>query len=247
MMRALITGASRGIGAAIAERFAKRENVHLFLCYRTREAEAERVAVACRALGAAVELIRADLNDRDEARSSVQRMIEQVEGIDVLVNNAGLTQDTLALRMTDARWDEVMDVNLSAPFFLCKAALKPMIRQRYGRIINLSSIIAQRGRGGQVNYAASKGGIEAMTRALAVEVASRGITVNSVAPGWIDTEMTAGYTQEVAGSGLASTIPAARTGRPEEVATLIDFLASREASYITGQVIAVDGGLSVSL
>ena len=152
--------------------------------------------------------------------------------------------------MNEERWGGVLDVNLNAPFLLCKAALKVMIKQRKGRVINISSVIAQRSRGGQSNYAASKGALEALTRALAVEVASRGITVNAIAPGWIDTEMTKSVhlqkKKSTAGS-IEGTIPVGRVGSPDEVAALANFLASDQASYITGQVIAIDGGLSVRL
>ena len=247
MFRALITGSSRGIGAAVARALATKDHAQLFLSYRSRADEAENVAMQCRERGATVETIQVDLADREQARACINHVISTAGGLDVLVNNAGVTRDTLALRMNDERWDDVIDTNLSSPFFICKAALKPMIRQRSGRIINLSSIIAQRSRGGQSNYAASKGALEALTRSLAIEVASRGITVNAVAPGWIDTEMTSQVKDASAPGGLTSTIPAARMGQPEEVAALVAFLASDEAAYITGQVIAIDGGLSVRL
>ena len=254
MKRALITGGSRGIGAAVAVRLAERGYTELALTYRTRRDAALEVAERCISAGANVELIEVDFASPEDITRCLERIHELWGGVDTLVNNAGITSDALALRMRPDRWSEVLDVNLSAPFFLCKGVLKSMIKQRTGRIINLSSVIAQRSRGGQSNYAASKGAIESLTRALAVEVASRGITVNAVAPGWIDTEMTREVRERVgvssnksAGGGLESTIPMGRAGSVEEVAALIAFLASDEARYITGQVIAVDGGLGVRL
>lgn len=253
MKRALITGGSRGIGAAVATQLATRGYSHIGITYRSRLHDAEEVADRCRAHGATVEVIQADLNETSHAEGVISRVVELWGGLDVLVNNAGITSDALALRMREERWREVLDVNLTSPFLMCKRALKVMIRQRAGRVINISSVIAQRSRGGQSNYAASKGALEALTRALAVEVASRGITVNAVAPGWIETEMTRDVQEAEAGrsggatSGLAGTIPVGRVGSPEEVAAAVVFLASEGASYITGQVIAVDGGLSVRL
>ncbi len=248
MSKVLITGGSRGIGAEIAKKFAIQGVEHITLSYLHRHKAAEEVAEYCERLGVKTTLCQLDLTHLDDVRDKVRGAITKMGGVDILVNNAGITDDALALRMTEERWESVLHTNLTSPFFLSKIVLKPMIRQRYGRIINISSVIAQRSRGGQSNYAASKGALESMTRALAVEVASRGITVNAVAPGWIDTELTAQVQERgSATSGIESTIPAARTGKPEEVAALVGFLASKEASYITGQVVAIDGGLSVRL
>lgn len=247
MSKIFITGGSRGIGSEVAKHFAKKGAKYLTICYFLNRSAAEKVALECRELGAEVHLCQLDLNNQEISELRIKEAIKLMEGIDVLINNAGITEDALALRMTNAKWDQVLQTNLTSPFFLCKIALKTMIRQKYGRIINLSSVIAQRSRGGQTNYAASKGALEAMTRALAVEVASRGITVNAVAPGWIDTEMTQSLSNDSIIGGLESTIPVGRTGTSHDVASLIYFLASAEAGYITGQVIAVDGGLSVRL
>ena len=248
MTRAFITGGSRGIGAEIAKCLASQGIKTITLGYHTRHTDAIQVAETCRNLGAQVELCQFDLTSIDIAQEALIRSIKQMGGLDILVNNAGVTEDALALRMTQQRWRNVLATNLDASFFMSKIALKTMIKQRYGRIINLSSVIAQRSRGGQVNYAASKGAIEAMTRSLAVEVASRGVTVNAVSPGWIDTEMTQGLPdQKDQDCGLESTIPVGRVGTPTDVAHLVAFLASPNASYITGQVITIDGGLSIRL
>ena len=245
-MVTVITGASRGIGAAIAQHCAMNSGAQLVLTYRTREKEMGHVVAKCQSLGAEVFATQLDLRNREDVERFIPEVLNHFNRVDHLINNAGFTDDSLALRLNRSRWDAVIDVNLSAPFSITRAALKPMIKQRYGRIINLSSVIASRGRGGQVNYAASKGGIESMTRALAVEVASRGITVNAVSPGWISTEMTQDLMVQGAG-GLESTIPVGRVGTPDEVAQLITFLLSDSASYITGQVIHIDGGLSIKL
>ena len=248
MSRVLITGGSRGIGAATALRFSLQGIDHLTITYRQQHEQALEIAERCESHGVKVSVCQLDLEDLSTSQERLQHAISEMGGVDILVNNAGTTSDALALRMTEHRWDQVLDVNLKSTFFLSKIALKPMIRQRFGRIINLSSVISHRSRGGQSNYAASKGAIESMTRALALEVASRGITVNAVAPGWIETDMTR-EADQAKGSlgGLEGTIPLGRSGQPEEVASLIFFLASSEASYITGQVITIDGGLSVKL
>lgn len=248
MDKAFVTGGSRGIGAEVAIQLAYKGVKNIVISYHHRENEAQKIAKQCLEIGAKVELCQLDLNNINDAQTKFKDFIQRMGGLDILINNAGVTQDALALRMNEERWGTVLDVNLKAAFFLSKIALRPMIKQKRGRIINISSIIAQRCRGGQVNYAASKGGLEAMTRALAIEVASRGITINSVAPGWIDTEMTEDQsTKETLKGGLESTIPVGRIGMPSDVAHLVAFLCSTEANYITGQTIAVDGGLSVRL
>lgn len=242
-MIALITGASRGIGRAIAERLAGPD-AKLVLVYRSRTDEAEAAAAACRERGAEVVLHQADVSDPEAANAAVQACLDHFGGIEVLVNNAGVTADGLALTMSDDDWHRVIRTNLDAVFYLARAAARPMLRKRNGRIINLSSISARRPNRGQINYAASKGGIEAFTRALAVELAPKGITVNAVAPGIIDTEMSARI-RDAADAELKKMIPMRRYGTPAEIAGLVAFLAGPDATYITGQTIGVDGGLGV--
>lgn len=243
-MRALITGASRGIGKAIALKFASEPQSRLALVYRSDEAAATEVAEGCRARGASVVLIQADLGDAGSGADCIKRSVDAYGGLDVLVNNAGITADGLTVRMSDEAWRKVIQVNLEGTFFICRSAAKVMMKQRYGRIINLSSVSARRPNRGQVNYAASKGGIEAMTRALAVELGSRGITVNAVAPGIIETEMSERI-REHATKELLSAIPANRFGQAPEVAELVLFLSRESSGYITGQTIGIDGGLGL--
>ena len=248
MSKIVITGGSRGIGAGIALRMAQQSNSSLLLTYHSNHDAANGVAQQCRELGANVFTLAADLTSPEMRSKIIPYALEHMGGIDALVNNAGITIDTLALRMNEDRWNQVIETNLSATFHLCRAALKAMIRQKSGRIINISSIIAHRSRGGQANYAASKGGVEALTRALAVEVASRNILINAIAPGWIDTDMTLEQKTSASGTGgLESTIPLGRTGAVEEVAEVAAFLLNPLNSYMTGQVLKVDGGLDIRL
>ena len=243
-MRVLITGASRGIGRAIALRFAREPQTQLALAYRNDETAATEVAEACRALGASALLIQADLSEDMAGANCLKACLDTYGGLDVLVNNAGMTADGLSVRMSDEAWRKVIKVNLEGTFFLCRGAAKVMMKQRFGRIINLSSVSARRPNRGQVNYAASKGGIEAMTRALAVELGSRGITVNAVAPGIIETDMSERI-RERAEKELLSAIPVNRFGQASEVAELVFFLSGTSSGYITGQTIGIDGGLGL--
>lgn len=243
-MIALVTGASRGIGRAIAERLAADHGARVVLTYRSRAEDAEEAAAACVAAGGQAIVHQADVADPDGATGAVERCIEAFEGLDVVVNNAGVTADKLALMMDDDEWHRVLRTNLDGTFYTARAAAKHMLRKRQGRIINLSSISARRPNKGQVNYAASKGGVEAFTRALAVELAPKKITVNAVAPGIIETEMSQRI-RDAADKELKKAIPMRRYGQPADIAGLISFLAGPDAAYITGQVIGVDGGLGV--
>lgn len=243
-MIALVTGGSRGIGRAIAERLAADHQARVLIVYRSRADEAEAAAEAVRAAGGEAALHAADLGDPVAAEGCVQACIDRFGGIEVLVNNAGITADGLLLQMPDADWTRVLQTNLEAVFRLCRAAARPMLPQRHGRVINLSSVSAGRPNRGQANYAASKGGVEAFTRALAVELAAKKITANAVAPGIIETEMSARI-RGAADKELKAAIPMKRYGLAGEVAALVSFLAGPDSSYITGQVIGVDGGLGL--
>jgi len=243
-MIALITGASRGIGEAIAERLAAVKNAKLFLVYRSRSEEAENVAERCRALGAEVDIHQADVSDGAAAAGAAEACIARFDGIDVLVNNAGVTADGLTLAMADDDWRRVLSTNLDSIFYLSRAVARPMMLQRKGRIINLSSVSARRPNRGQANYAASKGGLEAFTRALAVEMAPKGVTVNAVAPGIIETDMSQ-RVRDAAAKEIKKSIPMRRFGSPADVAGLVAFLAGPDSAYMTGQVIGVDGGVGL--
>ncbi len=237
----LVTGASRGIGKAIALKLASLGS-KVAVNYREREAEANSVIEAIAGQGGGEAMaIKADVADTEAVKAMVEQVTDRWGTIDILVNNAGITRDTLVLRMGDKDWDEVIDTNLRGAYLCTKFALRSMIRQRRGRIINISSIAGVMGNPGQSNYAASKGGLIAFTKSVAREIGSRNITVNAVAPGFIATEMTDKLPSERKESVLAI-IPLQRFGEPEDVAELVAFLASEKAGYITGQVICIDGG-----
>ncbi len=236
---ALVTGASGGIGDAIARALHAR-GAHVALS-GTRRPALEALASA---LGGRASVHDADLADR-EAASMLVRAVEADAGrLDILVNNAGLTRDGLALRMKDEDWDRVLDVDLGAPFRLCRAALAGMVRRRHGRIVNIASIVAVTGNPGQANYTAAKAGLLGMTRTLAREVASRAITVNAVAPGFVETAMTEALS-EAQRTALAGQIPLGRLGRPEDVASAVLYLASDEAAWVTGTTLHVNGGMAM--
>ena len=236
---ALVTGASRGIGRAIAMRLAADGAT---VVAAARGTNANDTANAIRSAGGAAESIALDVTDAAAIEQSIAGILERHGRIDVLVNNAGITRDTLLLRMKRDDWDSVLQTNLTAAFACAQAVLKPMIKQRAGRIINITSVVGQSGNAGQANYAASKAGLIGFTKALALEVASRNITVNAVAPGLIDTDMTRAISGG-AHEDWASRIPLKRLGTADDVAAAVSFLASDEASYITGHVLAVNGGM----
>jgi 3-oxoacyl-[acyl-carrier protein] reductase len=239
----LVTGASRGIGRAIAERFA-RDNHVVLINYVQSQAAAEETLASIHKSGGQAELARFDMANSPEVNTAFQQIVERHGRIDVVVNNAGLAIDNLLLRLKEEEWERVMDVNLKGVFLCTKAAARPMLKQRSGRIINLTSVVAQTGNPGQAAYTAAKAGVIGFTKTIAKEFASRSVTVNAVAPGFIETDMTGSLPEEVK-SGYLSLIPAGRWGTVAEVAEVVAFLASPLAGYITGQVININGGMYV--
>lgn len=240
---ALVTGGSRGIGRAVCLELA-RQGANVAINYAGSAQAAEEVAQACRDLGVEAFAIQANVADAAAVDAMVKEVIARFGRIDILVNNAGITKDRLALQMKEEEFDAVLDTNLKGAFLCMKAVYRPMMKQRYGRVVNLTSVVGLRGNPGQANYAASKAGLIGMSKSIAKELASRGVTVNLVAPGFIDTDMTAAL-PEAARTALLSSIPMARLGQPEDVARAVAFFASENAGYITGQVLCVDGGMAV--
>ena len=240
---AVVTGGSRGIGRAIAQTLAAMQ-AHVIVNYVLHQDAAEETRHSIEATGGEATISCFDVADALGTARAFDAILDDRGRIDILVNNAGVTRDTLVLRMKEEDWQQVLQVNLSGMYHCSKAAIRPMIRQRYGRIINITSIVGIIGNAGQVNYAAAKAGAIGLTKALAREVASRGITVNAVAPGFIETEMTQGLSAQ-AKADLVRQIPLGRWGTPQDVADCVSFLVSSRASYITGQVIQVNGGLSM--
>lgn len=244
---ALVTGASRGIGAATARALAS-DGWSVGINYRRDRDGAGAVAASIEEDGGTALAVAADVADGAAADEMLARITDELGPVLVLVNNAGMTADNLSMRLSDEDWTRVLDVNLTGAFRLTRAALGPMMRRRFGRVINVSSVSGIRANPGQANYAASKAGLIAFTRTVAAEVARRGVTVNAVAPGLIETELTANFTRNGAesngSSALLDAIPARRTGTPEEVAACIRFLASDQAGYVTGTVLPIDGGMS---
>lgn len=240
---AIVTGGSRGIGRAVAVRLAK-DGMNLVINYRGNSAAAEETERMCRELGAEVLLVQGDVSRAEDCEKLAAQAKEAFGRVDVLVNNAGITRDGLLARMTEEDFRAVLDVNLVGPWNMMKAVNRIMMKQRYGRIVNLSSVTGLMGNMGQTNYAAAKAGILGMTKSYAREVASRGITVNAVAPGFIDTDMTEAM-PEGAKDKIITGIPMGRTGKPGDVAEAVAFLASEQAGYITGEVLRVDGGMAM--
>jgi 3-oxoacyl-[acyl-carrier protein] reductase len=244
---ALVTGASRGIGAATARALAE-DGWSVAVNYSRDRDGAESVAGSIEESGGTAFAVGADVSDAAATDEMLSQVTERLGPVLVLVNNAGVTADNLSMRLSDDEWSRVIDVNLTAAFRLTRDAIGPMMRQRFGRVINVSSVVGLRANPGQANYAASKAGLIAFTRTVAVEVARRGVTVNAVAPGLIETELTRDFTENGSESnganGLLDAIPARRAGSPDDVASCIRFLASDEASYVTGACVPIDGGMS---
>ena len=240
---AVVTGGSRGIGRAVCLELAKG-GANVVLCYAGNESAAAETVSACEALGAKALSVKCDVADSAQVKKLIDEAIKAFGRIDILVNNAGITRDGLLMMMKEEDFDAVLSANLKGTFLCMKAVSRTMMKQRYGRIVNLSSVVGLRGNAGQVNYAASKAGVIGMTKSLAKELASRGVTVNAVAPGFIDTDMTAAMPEAAKTATLAS-IPMQRLGAPEDIAKAVAFLASDDAAYITGQVLAVDGGMAM--
>jgi 3-oxoacyl-[acyl-carrier protein] reductase len=237
---ALVTGASQGIGHACAQALA-REGATIAAAARNREKLDELVAAIAAAGGQAAAFV-IDVADEDQIKSGVKQALAQFGKIDILVNNAGITRDQLVMRMKRADWDAVLSTNLTSAYLCIQQVIGSMLKQRWGRIVNITSIFGQTGQAGQANYAASKAGLIGLTMAMAREVASRSITVNAVAPGFIETSMTAALSEEFKQTAVKQ-IPLGRVGSPEDIANAVCFLASDEASYITGHVLNVNGGM----
>ncbi|CAN5348587.1 3-oxoacyl-[acyl-carrier-protein] reductase [soil metagenome] len=235
----VVTGASRGIGRAIASSFAAKGAT--VACVATTEANAQATVEA---IGGQSKAYGCDVSDATAVESTFEKIVQDLGTPAILVTNAGITRDTLMLRMKEEDWDRVIDVNLKGSFLWIRAVTKSMMKARYGRIVNISSVVGQSGAAGQVNYAASKAGIIGMSKAVAKELGSRGITCNVVSPGYIATDMTEALPEEMK-EYVNKTAPAGRLGTPEDIAAAVVFLASEEASYITGQALTVDGGLTL--
>jgi 3-oxoacyl-[acyl-carrier protein] reductase len=238
---ALVTGSARGIGKAIAETLAKR-GANLILTDLNIDQAAATAQEIHSTFGVETLALQVDVSDFNSVNTMIKQALEAFAQVDILVNNAGITRDNLIMRMDESDWDSVLDVNLKGAWNCSKALIRPMMKKRYGRIINISSVSGLAGQAGQTNYSASKAGLVGFTKALAREVASRNITVNAVAPGFIPTALTVDLPDELK-DGMMKLIPLNRWGTPEEIAYAVAFFASDEASYITGQVLSVDGGM----
>jgi 3-oxoacyl-[acyl-carrier protein] reductase len=241
--KAIVTGGSRGIGRACVEQLAA-EGATVAFVYNSNQQAAEALVAELTAQGRQVRALQADVRNAPRAQEIVEALIAEWTRIDILVNSAGIVKDGLTGSMTDEQWRDVLDTNLGGTFNYCRAVSQPMLMQRSGSIVNISSTAAEFASRGQVNYAASKGGINGLTRALAKELAQRKVRVNAVAPGMIETDMSQ-VVRGIAGDQIKNIIPMKRIGKPQEIASVVAFLASDEASYLTGQVLRVDGGLSL--
>jgi 3-oxoacyl-[acyl-carrier protein] reductase len=240
---AVVTGGGRGIGRAVAVRLAN-EGANVAISYRSNDATAEEVAEEVRAAGTECEIFKGDVASPEDVDALFKGVRDSFGRIDILVNNAGLTRDNLMMRMKESEFDEVLRTNLKGTYLCTRAALRPMIRARWGRIINVSSVVGLVGNAGQANYAASKAGIIGFTKSVAREVAQRGITANVVAPGYVETELTQSLPDGVKDQ-IRGQVPAGRFGETEEVAEVVAFLAGEGAGYVTGQTLAVDGGMTM--
>ncbi len=238
---ALVTGGSRGIGRAVALKLAEN-GADVAINYAGNTAAAEEVKAAIEKLGRRAMLVQGSVADTDGVQALVNQVVKELGRLDILINNAGITRDGLLMRMKEADWDAVLETNLKGVFNCSKAVMRTMMKQKRGRIVNMASVVGEMGNAGQANYAAAKAGVIGFTKSLAKEVASRGITVNAVAPGFIATDMTKVLTDDQKAE-MAKSIPLGRAGQPEDVANAVLFLVSDEAAYITGQVLNVDGGM----
>lgn len=238
---ALVTGGSRGIGRAIALKLAEN-GADVAINYAGNTAAAEEVKAAIEQMGRKALLIQCSVADTDGVQAMVNQVVKELGRLDILVNNAGITRDGLLMRMKEADWDDVMNTNLKGVYNCSKAVMRTMMKQKSGRIVNMASVVGEMGNAGQANYAAAKAGVIGFTKSMAKEVASRGITVNAIAPGFIATDMTSVLSDDQKAE-MARTIPLGRAGQPEDVANAVLFLASEGAAYITGQVLNVDGGM----
>ncbi len=240
---ALVTGASRGIGRACALALAQ-SGAQVVINYRGQQQAADALVAQIEQAGGKAIAVQADVSQADDVERLVKGTTDAFGRLDILINNAGITRDNLLLRMKDAEWDDVLNTNLRGTFLLTKAVLRPMMKARWGRIISISSVVGLTGNAGQANYAAAKAGLIGFTKSVAREMASRSITANVVAPGFIDTDITKDLSDDIK-TAVVNTIPAGRFGQPDDVAAVVAFLASDHAAYITGQTLAVDGGMTM--